>query len=141
MAKTAVDKHKKLDPKKRNIIIGLILVVVFLIFAIVQFMTPHRSVTAYCKIYKEETTRLAALPGTTWPSGVFNDSLSDAGEFAKSFGKLEKVAPDEIRTDVATLKSIYQKIGDDPSQAISASLSGVSAESSVKDWTKSHCDD
>ncbi len=140
MENTAAQKHKKLDPKKRNVIIGIVLLVIVLIFAISQFMTPQRSVAAYCKVYKEEKTRLAALPGTTWPSGVFDDSLSDASEFAKSFGRLEQFAPDEIRPDIATLQSIYQKMHDDPSQAIAASLSGLSAESNIKEWTVNHCE-
>lgn len=134
-------KIKRLDPKKRNIVIVAVVLVIFvLFFAIMQFLSgPQRSVTAYCQTYTEEKVRLAKLPGDTWPTGVFNDELNDAGEIAVSFGRLERVAPNEIRPDVATLQSIYQKIDSDSSQAISASLSGVSAESNVKEWTTEHC--
>lgn len=132
---------KRLDPRKRNIVIAAIALVIFiLIFVIMQFLTgPQRSVTAYCQTYKEEKARLAQLPGDTWPTGVFNDELNDAGEIATSFGRLEKVAPDEIRSDVATLQSIYQKIDSDPSRAIDASLSGLTAEESIKKWTYQYC--
>lgn len=140
MDKKAEDKKKALDPKKRNLIIALIVIVAtLLIFWLIQQVGPQRSVTAYCSTYKEEKARLAKLPGDTWPAGIFNDELSDAGEIATSVGRLEKVAPDDIRSDVATIRSIYQKIHDDPSQAISASLSGVSAEQNVKKWTTDNC--
>lgn len=135
------EKHKDGDQKKRNIIIigAVLLVAILLVFLITQLMAPGRSVASYCEVYKEEKARLAKLPGDTWPAGIFNDELSDAGEIAASVGRLEKVAPDEIRSDVATIKSIYQKIHDDPSQAIGASLSGVTAEANVKDWTATKC--
>ena len=134
------ETHKAVDSKRRNIIIGVaLLVVILLALLITQLMAPSRSVASYCEVYKEEKARLAKLPGDTWPAGIFNDELSDAGEIATSVGRLEKVAPDEIRSDVATIKSIYQKIHDDPSQAIDASLSGVTAEANVKDWTATKC--
>lgn len=141
MQNTVAAKIKRLDPKKRKIVIAAVVLVIFvLIFLITQFFSgPQRSISAYCQTYKEEKARLAKLPGDTWPTGVFNDELNDAGEVATAFGRLEKVAPNEIRPDVATLQSIYHKIDSDPSQAISASLSGISAESSVKEWTNEHC--
>lgn len=140
MDKKTDEKTPTHRSKRLAAIVGVvILVVVLLVLLITQLAAPKRSVAAYCQTYNEEKTRLAALPGNTWPSGVFNDAISDAGEFAVSFGKLEKVAPDEIAPDVKTLQGVYQKIHDDPSQAISASLSGTSAESSVKKWTVTNC--
>jgi hypothetical protein len=140
MDKKTEDKPATKKPKQLAVIIGVvILAVVLLVLFISQLATPKRSVSAYCQTYKEEKARLAKLPGNTWPSGVFNDAVGDAGEFATSFGKLESVAPEEIHGDVTTLKSVYQKIHDDPSQAIGASLSGSSADSSLKKWTADHC--
>lgn len=140
MDKKTDDKTPAYRSKRLAVIIGVvILAVVMLVLLISQLTAPKRSVTAYCQTYKEEKTRLAKLPGSTWPSGVFNDAISDAGEFAVSFDRLEKVAPDEIAPDVKTLQGVYQKIHDDPSQAISASLSGTGAETSVKNWTGQHC--
>lgn len=132
-------EHPDDDKKKRFAVVGVLIVVIFAAFVLFFLQSPRRSAAAYCQVYKEEKARLAKLPGDTWPSGVFNDAVSDAGEFATAFSRLEKVAPNEIRPDVATLQSIYQKIHDDPSQGISASLSGVSAESSVEEWTKENC--
>jgi len=140
MDKKTDEKTPARRSKQLAVIVGVvILVVVLLVLLITQLAAPKRSITAYCQTYKEEKTRLAKLPGSTWPSGVFNDAISDAGEFATSFGRMEKVAPDEIAPDVKTLQGVYQKIHDDPSQAISASLSGTSAEASVKKWTADHC--
>jgi hypothetical protein len=139
MNKELLTKLKAIDPKKRNTMVVAILAVIVLVFIFVQISAPKRSIASYCKVFKEEKTRLSTLPGDTYPSGVFNEEISDAGEFASSFGKLEKVAPKEIQTDTATLKSIYQKIHDDPAQAISASLSGIGAETSVKKWTNQNC--
>jgi hypothetical protein len=140
MDKKTEDKTPIHRSKRLAVIVGIvILAVVLLVLLITQLAAPKRSVTAYCQTYKEEKTRLAKLPGNTWPSGVFNDAISDAGEFAASFGRLEKVAPDEIVPDVKTLRSVYQKIHDDPSQAIGASLSGTSADSAIKNWTNTHC--
>lgn len=140
-----MDKKKEDKPQARKmnrlvIIAGaVILLIVLLALLLPRLTAPKRSVAAYCQTYTEEKARLAKLPGSTWPSGVFNDAVGDAGEFAASFGKLEKVAPEEVQSDAMALKSIYQKIHDDPSQAIGASLSGASADENLKAWTKSHC--
>jgi|GEM_PF-558093 len=140
MEKKTETKKQALDPKKRNLMIALVVVAVGLvIFWLINQAAPQRSVANYCQTYKVEKARLAKLPGDTWPAGIFNDELNDAGEIAKSVGRLEQVAPNDIRPDVATLRGIYQKIHDDPSQAISASLSGVSAEENVKTWTQKNC--
>ena len=133
-------KHQA-HKRKRLILVAaaLLLVVVLLGLLLPQLAAPKRSVAAYCQAYGEQKARLAKLPGNSWPSGVFNDALGDAGEIATSFGKLESVAPEEVKGDVTTLKSVYQKIDADPSQAISASLSGSSADTSLKAWTKENC--
>ena len=135
------EKLKSSATNQRTIMIVIIAAIIVGIVAIFLLLgQPERSVTAYCKVYTEEKARLAKLPGNTYPSGVFNDELSDAGEFAQAFGKLERVAPDEIKSDVKNLQGIYKKMADDPSQAIAASLSGAGAEKSVKKWTTEHCE-
>ncbi|HEX8762860.1 MAG TPA: hypothetical protein VF733_03830 [Candidatus Saccharimonadales bacterium] len=140
MDKKTDEKATARKPNKKLVILGVVIVaIVLLVLLITQLAAPKRSVTAYCQTYKEEKARIAKLPGNSWPSGVFNDAVGDAGEFATAFSKLENVAPEEIRGDVATLKSVYQKIDNDPSQAIGASLSGSSADTSLKNWTNSNC--
>jgi len=140
MDKKTEDKPQARRMKRLIIIAGaVILVIVLLALLLPRLTAPKRSVAAYCQTYTEEKSRLAKLPGNSWPSGVFNDAVGDAGEFAASFGKLESVAPEEVRGDVATLKSVYKKIHDDPSQAINASLSGSTADTSLKNWTQKNC--
>ena len=135
------EKQKKDNtpkPSKKILIVAVILVAA--IAVLLAFIPKtERSAQAFCNTYNEEDARLSTLPGDTYPSGVFNEDISDAGEFAMSFSRLEKVAPEEIRADVSTLQSIYQKIDEDPSQAIAASLSGVQAEENVVDWINSNC--
>jgi hypothetical protein len=140
MRSKIADKTKVLSQQKRSvIIITALLCVVFLALMINWIATPERSVSSYCEVYGKEKTRLASLPGNTYSSKVFKHRLSDAGEFAKSFDKLEAVAPDDIKPDVRTLRLAYQTIYENPSGAMSASLGAISAEDSVKNWTDERC--
>ncbi|MGB4768120.1 MAG: hypothetical protein WBP22_02575 [Candidatus Saccharimonas sp.] len=126
--------------RKRPIYIAaalLVLVVVGLLFF--GLHKPERSVASYCKVYGEQSNILAHATGDTYSVKVFSHSSSDPGDFVNAFSKLEAVAPKEIEPDVTTLKKTFQSIKDNPSSAISASLSGLGAEDSVKNWTKIHC--
>lgn len=135
-------EKKFLSKNKRPISVGaFIAIVIILVLIATTLSQPQRSVASFCKTFKEEKSRLSMLAGSTYPSGVFNKSVSDVGEFVISFDRLEKVAPDEIKGDVSMLKSVYQKIKDDPSNSISASLSGIGAENSVKKWAQNQCNE
>lgn len=101
---------------------GLLLLAIAIAFIAVNLAKPKRSVAAYCTMHAQEKTRLATLPGDSWPSGVFDDSVGDAGEIANSLGRLEKVAPKELSPSLTDLQKLYQKIDDDPSQAIAAAM-------------------
>jgi hypothetical protein len=129
-----------INPKNKTLMLVFAVVLVIIVVGII-LLTPHkeRSIASYCKVYKEEKIRLSKLPGETWPSGVFNDSVGDASELVTSFGRLAAVAPDDIRSDVTTLKALYKKVDGDPSSAISASLSGIGPENRVQTWTDMHC--
>lgn len=120
-------------------VMGILVVSGVAILLIVQLVEPKRSEAEYCKVYKAEKARLAGLPGDTWPSAVFNDTIGDAKEFSVSFDRLERVSPDEIKSDVATLQVVYRKIHDDPASAIEISLRGATAEENAKSWTMAHC--
>lgn len=137
MQKKIAAQIKRLS-KQQRAGLAVLAVIIFVLLA-TQLRHPERSVAAYCKVYGEEKARLAKLPGDTYQSGVFNEAISDAGEFAKAYGKLGQVAPPEIQNDINTLEAIYQKIDDDPAQALSASLSAISVDDSVKAWTKERC--
>ncbi len=119
----------------------IILVILMITLAVVTilFMRPQRSATAYCEVYKTENTKLANAKGDAYSVAVFSRRSSSARDFAEAFARLDKVAPSDIEPDVKILKSVFEKIEKDPSQALSASLSGISAESSVKKWTSDNC--
>jgi len=131
---------KRFDHKKRTVvIIATLLGVIIVVILLFQFMKPERSVTSYCKVYKEEDAKLAKAQGDTYSVAVFSHSSNSPADFANALSKLEQVAPNDIQPDVKTLKQLFQKIDSDPSQNMSASLSGLGAESSVKDWTSQNC--
>jgi len=133
---------KKVKTKLSNLSTATRIILVILVIAlaaVIFFMWPHRSVTAYCKVYQSESSKLANAKGDTYSVAIFSHRSSNAADFAGAFTRLDKVAPSEIEPDVRILKSVFDKIEKDPSQTLSASLSGISAESSVKKWTDSHC--
>lgn len=133
-------KLKRLDYKKRNTIgLGTLLIVIIAVLLSLQLVKPERSVASYCKVYKEEDAKLAKTQGDTYSVAVFSHSSNNPADFANAFNKLEQVAPNDIQPDVKTLRQLFQKIDSDPSQSMGASLSGLGAESSVKDWTSQNC--
>lgn len=137
MQKQLLAQLKKLNQKQR-ILIGLLLAVV-VVLIIVGLKPPERSVGAYCKVYKEENAKFPHSGGDKYEAGIFRSSSNDLSAFAAAHGKLERVAPDEIRYDVKALKSVLDKMDKDPSQTFSAGLSGLGPQMRVQDWTKAHC--
>ena len=77
--------------------------------------------------------------GDTHSVKPFTNSSSNPRDFVTALGKLESAAPDAIQSDVKTLKQLFEKIDKDPSQAFSASMSGLGAEDSVNKYTAQHC--
>ena len=140
MDKKEAPTFKNLNSRKRSAIIAItLLIVVILIVSLFQIVKPNRSVASYCKVYKEQNAKLAKSQGDTYSVAVFSHSSNNPADFANAFSKLEDVAPNDIQPDVKTLKQLFQKIDSDPSQSMSASLSGLGAESGVKDWTNRNC--
>ncbi|MGH7158357.1 MAG: hypothetical protein ACREGD_04815 [Candidatus Saccharimonadales bacterium] len=133
----AVTKLKKLTPQQRMIVGGLLVVILIGIFLLTR--PPERSVAAYCKVYIEENAKLPHEGGDKHKAGVFTSSINDPGKFATAYSKLERVAPEEIRHDVKTLKSVFEKIDSDPSQTLNAGLSGLGASMEIEGWTKENC--
>lgn len=100
---------------------------------------PERSTAAFCKVYKQEDARLAKSSGDTYSLHPFTHDSNNPHDFVVALSNLDEVAPKEIETDVKTLKLLFEKIDKDPSQAFSASMSGLGAESNVSDWTTRQC--
>jgi hypothetical protein len=135
-------KFKKLDRIKQGLMVGaVVLIVILVVFLIAQLNQPERSVASYCKIYGQEKVRLSTMSDNSnpYPSGLFNVSVTDASQIATSLGKLDRVAPNEIESELSSLQKLYQDIHDNPSHAISDSLNGGSLDDSLKTWTGSHC--
>lgn len=133
-------KKTKQAINKRTVAIGAIGVLLILVIVLsVSLPTPRRSVTAFCTSYKQEDSRLAKSSGDTYSLKPFTHSSSDPQDFANALKNLEKVAPNDIEPDVRTLQQIFEKIDKDPSQAISASLSGLGPESSFASWVDKNC--
>lgn len=127
--------------KRRSItaVAAAVLLLVVVLIVIVQSAKPSRSVEAFCNTFKQEDARLAKSYGDTYSVHPFTHTSNNPHDFVIAFSSLEAVAPKEIEPDVKTLRQIFEKIDKDPSQALSASLSGLGAESSVADWTSQHC--
>lgn len=127
--------------KNRTVIfaVGGLLLLVVIILLVSLLTRPARSVEAFCSTYKQENTRLANSQGNTYSVKPFTNSSSNPRDFVTALSKLEQVAPDDIQPDVKTLKQLFEKIDKDPSQAFSASMSGLGAESSVDEWTSQRC--
>ncbi|MCA0228700.1 hypothetical protein LCH21_04640 [Patescibacteria group bacterium] len=127
--------------KNRTVLfaVGGVVLLVIIILAAMLFTRPARSVEAFCSTFKQENTRLADSQGDTYSVKPFTNSSSNPRDFADALGKLERVAPDNIQPDVKTLKQLFEKIDKDPSQAFSASMSGLGAEDSVNKYTAQHC--
>lgn len=127
--------------KRTAIIVGVALAAVLAVFLIVRLNQPERSVAAYCKIYGQEKARLSAISNNSnpYPSGLFNVSVTDAGQIATSLGHLDPVAPKEIEPEVSSLQKLYQDIHNNPSHAINDSLNGGSLDDNLKAWTQQHC--
>jgi hypothetical protein len=137
-----LEQTKNVLVKKRKVIIagvGVFLLVFILMLVIVASSRPTRSVTAFCSTYKQEDARLAKSSGDTYSLHPFKHDSNNPHDFVIALSNLDAVAPKEIEPDVKTLKLLFEKIDKDPSQAMSASLSGLGAESNVSDWTTQHC--
>ncbi len=135
-------KQTKHDaPKNRTVLvaIGGIVLLLIIVLVVVLLSQPTRSVAAYCSTYKQQDAILVKSSGNTYSVHPFTHSSSNPHDFVTALGKLDSVAPKEIEPDIKTLKQLFEKIDQDPSQAVSASMSGLGAESSVANWTSQHC--
>lgn len=118
---------------------GVALLAMVAIPVITTMSRPERSVGAFCSVYKQEDTRLAKSSGDTYSLHPFTHDSNNPHDFVVALSSLDAVAPNDIEPDVKTLKLLFEKIDKDPSQAFSASMSGLGAESNIADWTTQHC--
>lgn len=137
-----IERTKSTLAKNRKpiaIAAGVVLLAMVAIPVITTMSRPERSVSAFCSVYKQEDARLAKSSGDTYSLHPFTHDSNNPHDFVVALSSLDAVAPNDIEPDVKTLKLLFEKIDKDPSQAFSASMSGLGAESNVADWTAQHC--
>jgi hypothetical protein len=90
-----------------------------------------RSVQAYCSTFYGEGAKLRGefTPDEQQPLKSLVTLLAAPQELATFFGKLDKVAPDEIEPDVAVVRDTFQKqansLGDTAKDPLGGALSGL----------------
>lgn len=138
-------KLRRLNPKQQAAAGVSVLLVLIVVMVLLGGATkPHRSVSAFCKVHKEQATLLGHAGGDkyTYSSAVFpGASSNNAADFVSPFRKLDKVAPDEIEPQVKAMGDIFQKMSDEPTQVLSLAINGLPTEKAVTEWTQQHCKD
>lgn len=124
--------------------VSVLLVVVIVVVFLSSATKPQRSVSAYCKVHKEQAALLGHAGGDKYiySSAVFpGASSNNAADFVPAFRELEKVAPNEIEPQVKAIGDIFQKMSDEPTQVLSLAMNGLPAEKAVTNWTQQNCGD
>jgi hypothetical protein len=116
---------RKYSDRKIIVFAGVALLVAVIAAVVSRMLAPHPSVSAYCKLYENENTQIGR-----------NNSPND---LANDYAQLERVAPEGVKNDTITLKKIYQMINNKPSESLTASFNGLSAEANVKVWVTKNC--
>jgi len=137
----AEEIKKVLAKKHITVFIGAGALLLFIVAMLVIFACsrPTRSVAAFCDTFKQEDARLAKSYGDSYGLHPFTHDSNNPHDFVVALRSLDAVAPKEIEPSVKTLKLLYEKIDNDPSQALSVSLGGFGPESDLSDWTTQHC--
>lgn len=114
---------------KRNtaLLVLSVLVAVFIIAGVLLIKQPERSVASFCSVAKQEKSILT----------------TDAGyeKRLEAYKKLEAVSPDDIRSDITTIRKGYESIVQNPSNTISAGLGMSGAENRRSDYITKNCPD
>ena len=118
---------------------GVVLLIIVVLVIVSLLSWPTRSIAAFCSTYKQQDAVLAKSYGDTYSVHPFTHSSNNPHDFVVALTKLDAVAPSQIEPEVKTLKQIFVTIDKDPSQALSASVSGLGAEDDVQNWTSQSC--
>ena len=114
---------------KRNILIITVIValLVGIVIVLLFAMQPPRTVANFCKIAKEEKSVLTG-----------NVNYEKRLELYK---KLEAVSPDNIRSDITTVRKGYEEIIKSPSNTLGTGLGISGAENRRTAYINSNCKD
>lgn len=136
-------KLRRLNFKQRMAAgVGVLLAIAIIALLLGGATKPQRSISAYCKVHKEQAALLGHAGGDkyTYSSAVFpGASSNNAADFVPAFRALDKVAPTDIEPQVKAIGDIFQKMNDEPTQVLSLALNGLSTEKAVAEWTQQNC--
>ncbi len=124
--------------KSKKVIALIIVSMLVLVVIAIILRTPQRSVAAFCSEINKQNNILTTS-GRKYNLGPVYSSSDDMHAFAQAYGKLDQVAPSDIEPQVRTLKQTAEKIDSDPTQSLTAGLSGLSASTDVQNWVAAHC--
>lgn len=131
MTAQEVNSTKKRSPIQKRVILLLIAAIVILALGtaitamIFRSTQPERSIANFCLVAKQQKTVLT--------TGVSYDKRLEAYE------KLEAVSPDDIQSDIATIRKGYESIVQNPSNTISAGMGMSGAENRRTDYITKNC--
>lgn len=116
----AVHKIKK-DPRAfRLTLAGILTFILFLLF-----LQPERSVENFCQVLHDEKTAV---------TGNVNEEKR-----LEAYKKLEAVAPDDIRPDIATIRKGYEAVVANPAAIWTAGFGMMGAEGRRTEYIQKNC--
>lgn len=66
-------------------------------------------------------------------------NTDDYGLLAERYARLERVAPDDIHSDVTRLQSAFETMYNDPAQALATGLGTLDSGNRIDAWEESNC--
>lgn len=121
-------RSKQFLTKRNSILLACSgLVVVILIIVVFLSIQPERSIANFCQVAKQQKTILT--------TDVSYDKRLEA------YKRLEAVSPDDIRSDITTIRKGYESIVQNPSNTVSAGMGMSGAENRRTDYINKNCTD
>ncbi len=121
------EQRQRLTKRSVTILITAVIAIVFVVIAIFLLTGPKRSIASFCTVAKEQKSILT--------SDVNYEKRLEA------YKKLGAVSPDDIRSDITTIRKGYESIVQNPSNTISAGLGISGAENRRTDYVAKNCKD
>jgi hypothetical protein len=117
----------RLTKRKILMTIGGVIALACAVIAFIILTQPERSVASFCRVAKEEKPVLVGDVNYEKRLG--------------SYKKLEAVSPDDILSDITTIRKGYESIVQNPSNTVSAGLGIAGAENRRTDYINKNCPD
>lgn len=117
----------RLTKRRILVVVGGIIALACVVIGFIVLTQPERSVASFCRIAKEEKSVLV---------GDVNYEKR-----LESYKKLEVVSPDDILSDITTIRKGYESIVQNPSNTVSAGLGMAGAENRRTDYINKNCPD